>query len=271
MPMEGTANQDVTCACIKISLAILATLGYCGILEAIRRRKQRKRNEYSAEDIKEDYDENTEDESDGKRELVIEALKHSLSASSLLMKLCIKEGTKDAVDSIKETAENAKEKVLDLFEDIVDCMKSSADDAAEAVKGAVEMVTGKTQPEDEVSIRVNTSKDPGDEDSNQREIDTSLTIERDRDKNALHIELGIVIDPESDKPMNLKIEAEVDNDTVEVSGEAAGNEKGTAHIEVETERNGEPLHSDQIDLDIKEKDKDSDSIELKPDDFKIQM
>ena len=266
MPIEGTSNPDVTCACIKISLAILATLGYCGILEAIRRREQRKRNEDSAEDIKEDSDENTEEESDGKRELVIEALKHSLSASSLLMKLCIKEGTKDAVDSIKKTAENAKEKVLDLFEDTVDCMKSSADATAEAVKGALEMVTGKTPVEEQVSIRVNTAKDPGDEDSNQREIDTSLTIERDRDKNVLHIELGIVIDPESDKPMNVKIEAEVDNDTVEVSGVAAGNEKGTADIEVETERNGERLHSDQIVLDIKEKDKDSDSIdiELKP-------
>ena len=114
-------------------------------------------------------------------------------------------------------------------------------------------------PQEQVSISVNTEKDPG---KGGREVDTSLTIERDKNDNALDIELDIVIDPESDKPMKVKIEAEVDNEGVEVHGEAAGKEKGIAHIEAEMERKGEPLKANEIDLNIEEKDSDSNAVEL---------
>ena len=163
----------------------------------------------------------------------------------------------DAVEYIKSSTENAADKVKTAASNSVEAVK----DAAESVK---DWVSGESSAEEklDVSSRVNTERDSGRE---YREVDTILTIERGKDNNALDVELDIVIDPESEKPMKVKIEAEVDNNTVEVSGEAAGKDKGTAHIEAEIERNGEALATDEMELNIEEKERDSDDMELKSD------
>ena len=78
--------------------------------------------------------------------------------------------------------------------------------------------------------------------SGPKEVEVTLDIRRkgkDTDQN-FDFDLGIVVDPDSKKPMDVKIKAQVDKDTMKVNGKAYSEAEGSVKIKGQVENpNGE--------------------------------
>ena len=78
--------------------------------------------------------------------------------------------------------------------------------------------------------------------SGPKEVEVTLDIRRkgkDTDQN-FDFDLGIVVDPDSKKPMDVKVKAQIDKDTMKVNGKAYSEAEGSVKIKGQVENvNGE--------------------------------
>ena len=78
--------------------------------------------------------------------------------------------------------------------------------------------------------------------SRPKEVEVTLDIKRKgkaTDQN-FDVDLGIVVDPDSKKPMDVKVKAQVDKDTMKVNGKAYSEAEGSVKIKGQVENaNGE--------------------------------
>ena len=78
--------------------------------------------------------------------------------------------------------------------------------------------------------------------SRPKEVEVTLDIKRKgkaTDQN-FDVDLGIVVDPDSKKPMDVKVKAQVDKDTMKVNGKAYSEAEGSVKIKGQAENaNGE--------------------------------
>ena len=101
------------------------------------------------------------------------------------------------------------------------------------------------------------------------DVDTILYVEKHPISDKLDIDLDVVIDKESKKPMTVNVEAQLDNEKATVSGQAKGKEKGKAMIDTEVHHSDYYEHHHDkardrniLDLNIEKKDKAAKDMEL---------
>ena len=101
------------------------------------------------------------------------------------------------------------------------------------------------------------------------DVDTILYVEKHPISDKLDIDLDVVIDKESKKPMTVNVEAQLDNEKATVSGQAKGKEKGKAMIDTEVYHSDYYEHHHDkardrniMDLNIEKKDKAAKGMEL---------
>ena len=77
----------------------------------------------------------------------------------------------------------------------------------------------------------------GASDSRPREVEVTLDIRKRKnaDQN-FDVDLRIIVDPDSDEPLNVKVDAQVDRDTMSVLGKAYSEADGSVKIEGQAEK-----------------------------------
>ena len=101
------------------------------------------------------------------------------------------------------------------------------------------------------------------------DVAAELFIEKHPITDELDVDLDLTIEPKSEKPMNVNVEALLDNEEATVTGTATGKDKGKAVIETEVhhsdyyEKNHKTAKDwDDITLDLTKKNKASDDMDL---------
>ena len=121
----------------------------------------------------------------------------------------------------------------------------------------------------EIEKNITKGKPDGKGKEAKTDVDTTLYVEKHPISDKLDIDLDVVIDKESKKPMTVNIEAQLDNEKATVSGQAKGKEKGKAMIDTEVHHSDYYEHHHDkardrniMDLNIEKKDKAAKDMEL---------
>ena len=85
----------------------------------------------------------------------------------------------------------------------------------------------------EIEKNITKGKPDGKGKEAKTDVDTILYVEKHPISDKLDIDLDVVIDKSSKKPMTVNVEAQLDNEKATVAGKAKGKEKGKAMIDTE--------------------------------------
>ena len=83
----------------------------------------------------------------------------------------------------------------------------------------------------------------GASDSRPREVEVTLDIKKGKDTDQkFDVDLRIIVDPDSDEPLNVKVDAQVDRDTMSVLGKAYSEADGSVNIEGQAENDKKKIN-----------------------------
>ena len=121
----------------------------------------------------------------------------------------------------------------------------------------------------EIEKNITKGKPDGKGKEAKTDVDTILYVEKHPISDKLDIDLDVVIDKDSKKPMTVNVEAQLDNEKATVEGKAKGKEKGKAMIDTEVHHSDYYEHHHDkardrniMDLNIEKKDKAAKGMEL---------